>query len=383
MHIALLLHIYQPPTQYRKMVKKISKQSYEKIVKLLEEFPEAKITLNMNASLTEQLVKVGLDRLLERMVALAKRGQIEFVGSGAYHPILPDLPKREIIRQIKLNNNINQSILGSAYNPKGLFPPELAYDASLGEVVEELGFDWILVDGTAIADWRKFLSFIYRKKGGRLLVFPREGALSYKIAFGRIRTALGLLRAIGASQVAKRKYVVLAMDGETFGHHQPKQIRFLRELFAANKKDKRINLVSVSQLLDLYPARESVELLASTWGYTEEVEGKKIWVRWRNPTNPAHWLLDRLRHLAISVVGGGDSEARKLLDRGLSSDTFWWASGEANWHPGMVDRGARFLLEAVMKSENASLEQKRMAKGLRKGALCVGREMFAKRRRSK
>jgi alpha-amylase/alpha-mannosidase (GH57 family) len=361
MHIALVLHIYQPPTQYRKMLDRITRESYQRIVETLEETDSAKLTLNLNASLTEQLAAAGFGELLGRIKKLSETGQIEFTGSAAYHPILPDLPKREIARQINLNTTINQSYFGSAYQPKGFFPPELAYNEILGEVLERLGFGWTLIDGTGIADWQKYLEFIYRRENGKLLVFPREDVVSWKIAFGRIRTVLGLQRTIGAQEMNKRQYLVLAMDGETFGHHQPKQLDFLKRLFQQSLTDRQIKMVTVSQLKDLYTSRRPTEILPSTWGFTEEAGGERVWVRWRNPQNPLHVALNRLRSIAIEAVDSRDKEARGLLDKALASDTWWWASGKPFWHPDMVKRGAQLLCSAVGKSRNATAKQRDQA----------------------
>lgn len=382
MHLALFLHIYQPPTQYQETLKFITQRSYERIISNVEEFSEARLTLNINASLTQQLAEAGFQNLLSRIRALAERGQIEFSGSAAYHPILPDLPRREIIRQIKLNTEINQSLIGSVYNPTGFFPPELAYESSLGEIVERLGFRWILVDGTAISNYRGPLEFVYRRNRSKLLVFLREDDISFRIAFGRIRTLLGLVRRIGASDLGKQQYMVLAMDGETFGHYRPQLLRFLRQLFRAAKKDSRLRLVTVSELVQIYSKHRSVSLASSTWGYTEEIGGKRVWVRWRNPDNPAHLLLNELRGLAISTVAVRDFEARKILDRALNSDTFWWASGKPCWHPGMVERGARLLMEVVMESSGATLEQKQKARDLYSQIMETGIAIFGKRRRA-
>jgi predicted glycosyl hydrolase (DUF1957 family) len=366
MHIALLLHIYQPPTQYPYVVKKIARQSYERIVELLEKNSDSKITLNINASLTQQFKKLGLESLLRRISVLAQNGQVEFTASAAYHPVLPDLPRREIFRQINLNNSVNQSLLGSAYNPQGFFPPEMAYDVKLGKLIEEMGFKWIAVDDTAVEKDVMYLRSVYRRRGGELLAFPREDNLSFKIAFGKIKTQLGLVRAIGADNLRKRQYLVLAMDGETFGHHQPKQLKFLKRLFEANRNDKRVSLVTISELMGLYKKRTSVKLRESTWGYTEVVEGKKIWVRWRNPRNPVHKLLASLRSLALEAIDSKDQKARAILDTALNSDTFWWASGKPFWHPGMVKRGAGLFLKAINSSKASNEEKIEARKVVRK-----------------
>lgn len=382
MHIALFLHIYQPPTQFQETLKFITHRSYEQIIAACEEFPQARITLNINASLTEQLSEASFQDLLQRMRVLAERGQIEFTGSAAFHPILPDLPKKEIVRQIKLNTKINQSLLGSAYNPTGFFPPELACENRLGEIVERLGFRWIMIDGSAISKESKILDFVYSRKNGKIDVFAREQDISFRIAFGNIRTLMGLKRVIGASDWKRQKYVVLAMDGETFGHYRPNMLRFLRQLFKAGKSDPRLSLVTVSEISEIYKKRRSIALTPSTWGYTEEIGGKRVWVRWRNPENPVHIMLGELRDLAISSVRAKNSQARNILDKSLNSDTFWWASGKPCWHPGMVERGTRLLMEVVMESKEATLEQKQKARDLYSQIMETGIAIFGKRRRA-
>ena len=57
---ANFLHIYQPPTQTREIVEKVTDECYRKLVAILQRHPEAKVTLNINASLTEQLDRYGL-----------------------------------------------------------------------------------------------------------------------------------------------------------------------------------------------------------------------------------------------------------------------------------------------------------------------------------
>ena len=114
------LHIYQPPWQKRnnqknRQTKLLANCSYFK------KHPQAKITLNINATLTEQLAANGEMPLLRALGLLAKRGQIEFVGSAKYHAILPLIPLKETVRQIELNNLANKNILASHIIQKGFF----------------------------------------------------------------------------------------------------------------------------------------------------------------------------------------------------------------------------------------------------------------------
>ena len=146
MYWSNFLHIYQPPTQTEEIVRKVTGESYRTLVRVLREAPGGKITLNISATLTEQLARYGLDDVIRGLRELAERGQIELTGSAMYHPILPLIPKDEVIRQIKLNTDVNQRYFGEIYKPTGFFPPEMCYSYEVAKPVAELGFRCIILD---------------------------------------------------------------------------------------------------------------------------------------------------------------------------------------------------------------------------------------------
>ena len=51
-YFAFLFHIYQPPVQIPIVIKQIVNESYKPIMEALRDHPEAKITLNINGTLT-------------------------------------------------------------------------------------------------------------------------------------------------------------------------------------------------------------------------------------------------------------------------------------------------------------------------------------------
>ena len=111
MHWANFVHIYQPPTQTEHIVRKVTDECYRTLVRVLDESPGARITLNVNAVLTEQLARYGLNDVIDGLRRLAERGQIEFTASAIYHPILPLIPRDEAVRQIRLNTADEPTLL--------------------------------------------------------------------------------------------------------------------------------------------------------------------------------------------------------------------------------------------------------------------------------
>jgi len=120
---ANFLHVYQPPTQTPEVVEQVANECYRKLVAILRRYPEAKLTLNISACLTEQLDRYGLGDVLDGIRECAERGQLELTGSAKYHPILPLIPEDEVRRQIRLNTETNSAFFGDAYRPRGFFAP--------------------------------------------------------------------------------------------------------------------------------------------------------------------------------------------------------------------------------------------------------------------
>lgn len=372
MDIALFLHLYQPPTQFPEVLDKVIRECYEPLFKSLENNPQVKLTVNMSASLSEQLSSqqspvLGLFR------KLCERNQLELVGSAAYHPLLTRLPPAEISRQINLNEEINTRLwhihsqgFGSKSQPGrsqigGFFAPEMAISNQVLASVKQSGYGYILADESAIRPEGNHLlaeSRIFTDKETGLRVVCRHRELSLDIAFSRIRQVSNLLSA--TEKTPNQGYLVLAMDGETFGHHRPEQMGFLNDLFntsvsGAPASAGRLSLVTISDLLHRH-AFTPISLQESSWSGSFD--------RWDNPQNPIHihqWQMVNLALQTLSSYPERDEtywKARALLDKGLHSDQFWWASHNPCWHYQMVQRGAQLLLSSVLSLGEEAKSQK-------------------------
>ena len=374
---APVLHIYQPPTQFPGIFKKIVEESYAPLISLLSRNPQAKVTVNIPASLTEQLSNLGYSDLLDGIRRLAERGQVEFLGTAAYHPLLPRIPFSEISRQVKLNEEINRDLIGEIYKPHGFFPPEMGYSEKVGDAVAELGYDWVLAENCSSPKQPVHYDRIYELPSGKLNVLYRHKDLSLAIAFGRVANASEFL-GLAKKHLKEGEFILTAMDGETFGHHRKDSFELLRDLYTS------LESVTVSDLILKFPKREKTTPMESTWAVNyEECKKGLIYPRWDNAGSPLHPKQWELFNLALTVVNGyvyqiptkmldskvrGDLssdqkqwvKARNLLDKALHSDQFWWASRNPIWHPKMVERGTKLLLDAILATPDISkLEIKR------------------------
>jgi hypothetical protein len=381
---ANFLHIYQPPTQFPAILRQIAEESYFELTSILKSNPNAKMTLNINGSLTEMLDREGLGVLISEIKDLALRGQIELVGSAMYHPLLPKLPREEIKRQIELNHETNKKYFGEAWHPQGFFTPEMAYSKDVAEVVTQLGFKWMILSEYAFPpsiEARPDNSLIYGMRGLPMKVFFRDHSVSIKLAFGQIQTKDAFFDLVGET-VQHNQYLLTAMDGETFGHHRPGLQDLLGELY----RDDRLESVKISDLIDQFPKGPDLEPLPSSWGL-EAVELARgiVYPRWEYPGNSIQARQWELTNLAIKSVWASSKsdptylEVRHKLDQALHSDQYWWAGGRPNWHFRLVEVGARMLKDVTMQASGALNEDRQTAETLYQEIVDLGLKLYGDR----
>jgi len=395
MYWACFLHFYQPPTQKKYWVDRITKEAYRPIMLKLLENPSAKLTINIAAVLLELWEKYDYQDVIAGYRKLLERGQIELTGSAKFHPLLPKIPDEEIIRQIHLNEETLKHYFPSLQKLKGFFPPEMAYEARVAKIVASLGYEWIIAEELSFSQENGKVNYskIYEVEGavkpdGALLkIFFRERGFSYKVLSGQLGTVNLFLNDLG-DRVNRKNYLLTAMDGETFGHHRPGMERLLADLFST----PGVEMTKISELPDIFKDREATKTYPSTWALMEKDVTKNIpFSRWDDPENEIHQLQWQLTSLAIKTVTAGfppaaepcdfskvaevnsavtssmqkaSLEARLLLDRAIHSDQYWWASARPWWSLEMIERGAKELKDSVYLCPNATEANKKKAEEL-------------------
>jgi len=364
------LHFYQPPTQKKEWVDRITKESYRRILNGLLENPKGKITFNINGVLFDLWHQHGYDDVIEAVGKLLERSQIELTGSAKFHPLLPKIPASEIKRQIELNTKTLQGYLGNGYQPKGFFPPEMAYDQSVARAAKEMGFSWIIAEelsfpsSPAPEHGKARVSYdrLYQEEETGITIFFREREMSFRVLSGQLGTPKLFLDALG-ERLSGSTYLLTAMDGETFGHHRPGMDKALLELLNL----AQVETLLLSQIPEKFPQVEKVKPLSSTWALMEKDLEKKVpFARWDDPDNEIHKAQWELTDLAVKAVEASKDpgKAREMLDRSLHSDQYWWASARPWWSLEMVERGAYDLKETILAVADAPDEVKKQAQAL-------------------
>ncbi len=394
---APLLHFYQPPTQLHWVLRKVCDESYRPLVELFRNLPYAKVTVNINAVLAELLGEHGMSDVIDGLRELAEQGVVEFTGSAKYHPILPLIPREEMLNQIALNHQANERFFGKSYLPRGFFSPEMCYSHEIVKPILDTGHKWLILSGIACtAPWPNNVIYDIPSDGQRLAVFFRDDILSNEISFRQLDANgfLDHLRQLRGSR--KDIYVVTAMDAETFGHHiknwehlfleevyealepsEPitqgvKQLQRMvdtqREIFRSREimKEPEIEVVTISRLVELFPTGDPVEPRLSSWSTSmDDIRAGNPYPLWKSKDNLIHQL--QWQHLKIAIeltrkaVEVATAEparqyadiARGLLDRALHSDQFWWANPQPRWDVNLVNRGLMQQREVVFNAYKA------------------------------
>jgi len=392
---AQLLHFYQPPTQSASVLYKICDESYRPLIRVLLEHPHARLTVNINGVLTEMLHDCGHDDVIDGLRQLAKRGQIEFTGSGKYHPILPLIPQKEMDRQIRLNLDANRHLLGNVYRPGGFFSPEMCYSREILPPIVDSGHQWIILSGIACPDsWPVDIIHYVEYNGKRLATFFRDDIVSNRISFETVGPSEFLENLTQMKGDKRDVYVITAMDAETFGHH----IKHWEELFLAEvyrqiaplgkalaiperaslpvhgrgpsvehtETAQTVRAVTVSQLVERFRLGAPVEPKLSSWSTSNgDLTAGNPYPLWMDQSNEIHRL--QWEHLAICLeltdkaIEVSDSDetersasiARALLDRALHSCQFWWASRRPMWDVNLIHKGLLEQWQAIVNAYRA------------------------------
>ncbi len=346
-HIGLLLHFYQPPTQDPEVVKKIDLECYRPLFQLLLD-TGVPVTINMNYSLTEQLAEFAP----ETLEIVAKLSEQTFTSSGAFHPIFPLIPEEEVQRQLLLNDLGNKKLIGKGYSPEGAFPPELAVDMKTIKLIGKLGYLWTVTDDVPWVFEHSEVPSKWIPSVDGTGVFLRSNFWSNLISFhggSGDEMVTRMIDDLYEWSGEEDSYVILAMDGETFGHHRPGAIEsFLTPFFSQLQKEENIKISSLETIFNEFPKRESF-IPAGSWSTVpsdlKTEEPFPLWYHSLNENHITYWKL--LNFVLQNVRKSSNTDVATSVDKMLYSCPMWWASpGRESFS--QVRRGILLIIEAAL-----------------------------------
>ena len=303
--IVLYLHVHQPyrlrhysifdininhnyfdassdsPENNQQILHKVASKSYlptnQTLLKLLNEYPEFKLSMSISGVVLEQLEEWAPD-VLESFKDLVKTGRVEIVGETYHHSLAFFYSMTEFETQVKMHRNIIKRIFD--YEPTAFRNTELAYNNNVAKWAELNSYKVVLAEGwDPILGWRS-PNYVYQPTGcSDMKLLLKNYHLSDDIAFrfGDHNWSEWPLTADKFSHwLSEEKNATnfnLFMDYETFGEHQWSEsgiLNFLEHLPKQWLKLKGHNFNTVTEASINHKVQDVVDVVDTiTWADTE------------------------------------------------------------------------------------------------------------------
>lgn len=305
-------HFYQPPREnpwlgfierqpsaapYRHWTERITEECYRanafspllsrggRIAGLVNNFEH--LSFNVGPTLLDWM-KLNAPDVYQRIIEGDRRsvdrlGHGNAIAQGYNHAILPLCNRRDKLTQVRWGLEDFQRRFGR--RSEGIWLPETAVDPETVEVLIECGVGFVILapqqleatrplDGSS--DWEAvkdpgetvhhhpYRLFGRNREAGHLDVFFFHPALSREISFDHLlrdgRTfGRRLERAFNGEESAAQA-VVVATDGETFGHHEQFGNMCLSWIFSQPAEKRRFRLSNFGRFLEHHPPQREARL---------------------------------------------------------------------------------------------------------------------------
>ncbi|MDZ7962672.1 MAG: glycoside hydrolase [Aulosira sp. DedQUE10] len=344
-----------------------------------------------------------LSRIIPQHRKMQAAGQLEVTTTPYTHPILPLLADtnsgRVAVPQMNLPQQRFQWVediprhLNKAWDlykdrfgqePRGLWPSEQSVSPAILPYIIKQGFKWICSD-EAVLGWT--LKHFFRRDGagnveepellyqpyrletpaGDVSIVFRDHRLSDLIGFtyGAMPTKqavadlVGHLQAIAKMQRDRQSeqpwLVTIALDGENCWEFYPQDGKpFLEALYQTLSNEPHLQLVTVSEFLEKFPATATIpgeQLHSGSW-----VDGSfTTWIG--DPVKNRAWdYLTQARETLAShpeATEENNPEAWEALYAAEGSDWFWWfGEGHSSNQDAIFDQLFREHLHGIYKALN-------------------------------
>jgi alpha-amylase len=211
------LHNHQPVGNFDGVFEGAYRDSYAPFLELLEGYPEIPISLHTSGCLMEWLV-AHKPEYIERLKRFVARGRIEIMGGGFYEPILPMIPPRDRVGQIRSYTEYLQKLFQTKV--RGMWMPERVWEQNLVSDIAAAGIEYTVLDDyhfkQAGLEEQQLFGYYLSEDNSRLIrIFPGSERMRYLVPFRNPEETIAYFGEVaGRNQDA---VIVFADDGEKFG----------------------------------------------------------------------------------------------------------------------------------------------------------------------
>lgn len=321
---------YEDRTNNERIMHKVAEKSYlptnRRLLKLLNDHPEFKLSLSITGTAIEQMERWSPESLAS-FQELTRTGRVEIVAETYHHSLAFFYSRSEFEAQVDMHRKKIQELFGQT--PQVIRNTELAYNNDLAYWADKAGYKGILAEGwDKVLGWRS-PNFVYRPaytENIRLLM--KNYKLSDDIAFrfgdrnwaGWPLTADKFTHWLNESGDATN--FDLFMDYETFGEHQWDEsgiFDFLEHLPGEWLKRDGNTFMTVSEVIDTFEPVDQVDVpYTVTWADTE-----RDLSAWLGNSMQASSITD-LYDLQSKIVESGDLQLIEDWRKLQTSDHFYY-----------------------------------------------------------
>ncbi|NLF24287.1 MAG: glycoside hydrolase family 57 [Deltaproteobacteria bacterium] len=358
--------------------------AYDRPVRMLEVQRDiARIHMSFSGTLLKQLEDPGLRETfqdvinIEELLNQYQNSNIEFVGTGLYHPVYPLVPAADWDAHTSWWQGLGRHLLGRD-KFQGFWPPEMGFCMEMIPMLKRHGYRYTLVDCWYIKPkremrWeeRRYRPYIARYDGAEIIVVPRDRELSDA-------QLSGLDPGWFQHEVYERTkwcdfpaLVTTWTDGENGGWFRTTNLEsnfwgcFYGELLNRFRAGTLgFTPIHISEYLDRFPPQEEVEIHRGAWNtgthwggdftqWTGSLLQKKGWDTIRDAS--AYYQRVKNAFDRLSPFADNPDEIKDLIvqayDRLLTAETscnFYWGS---RWVHRSFDEVEQvyYLLDTAMK----------------------------------
>jgi len=238
-------------------------------------------------------------------------GVTNSIAQAYNHTILPLNTHRDKMTQIAWGVADYQHRFGHA--PQGMWLPEMAVDLDTLVAMKQAGIQYTILCPAQVrhpdGDWvdSRQPCHVRLPNGEQFTVFVRDEEISNRLAFDQGLTENAAHFAQWCRDIVSGDHglYLIATDGETYGHHQPKRQFFLQSLLRAEAAKAGFRITTPEEYIRRYPHTQEVVLVENTaWSCAHGV------ARWSTgcPCTPGdqRWK-PRLRTAFDRLSGGIDA----------------------------------------------------------------------------
>ncbi len=193
---ALGLHMHQPPGNLRLLIDENEFEAeqiikcYERAARYAHAFRDvARLHVGFSGILLEQLRSKDIIERYRRFVDIPAMLEsyrvaenIEPIGMGYFHPIFPLIPREDWEDHLTSGRQITAEVFGR--EPRGFWPPEMAFDMEMVPAIADAGYTYVVVDGVHVTPEEKsatpdlYRPYVARTNGAEIAVIPRDRGIS-------------------------------------------------------------------------------------------------------------------------------------------------------------------------------------------------------------